>query len=442
MILLVGEDPWSVSVSISTRRGESLSPDMPGKLIMDPGSSALARTPIGDYRDHVRAVIEGALTRADESLSGPFTGVTVAASTNDDLFPIQRTGLSLDPVIDAARRLLESLSVAEREIISFAVDDDYNWRAWHNMHFFLMRHGLGMHEMTAERRERVFDLLRASMSASGFDNARDVMRLNEHAAELTGRHDEYGEFYYWISVFGTPSSNEPWGWQIDGHHLIINCMIVGDQIVMTPDFRGSEPVKAESGQFAGTRVFADEEAKGLRLMRSFDGAQRQIATISPAPPREVITTAQADNLALDRSGVSFTSLATHHQDYLVELISLYTNRIRPGHAEVRLEEVKRHLNDTYFAWMGGCDSGDAFYYRITNPVILIEFDHLPGIIYDNREPTRRHVHSIVRTPNGNDYGRSLLLEHYRRHDHGDPNSTHRQGNPRAEHSSTDHQAEQ
>lgn len=382
------------------------------------GSSALTRTPIGDYPRHVRPIIEGAMERATTSLRGPFTGVTIDGLAAENLFDLTSTGIPTRAIVDAADRFLHALSPDERATAMFEVDDDYHWRSWHNMHFFLMRHGLGMHEMSTEQRGTALDLLRASMSASGFDNARDIMKLNEHAAELTGRHDEYGEFYYWISIFGTPSPTEPWGWQIDGHHLIINCFIVGDQIVMTPDFRGSEPVAATSGKYAGTRVFEAEEAQGLDLMRSLDSTQRAAATLSTAPPREIVTTAQVDNFTLDASGVAFSSLDSSQQEHLVRLVSLYTERIRSGHAEVRLREVKRHLDQTHFAWMGDCGEDDAFYYRVISPVILIEFDHLPGIIYTNREPTRRHVHRIVRTPNGNDYGRSLLLEHYRRHNHG------------------------
>jgi hypothetical protein len=41
-------------------------------------------------------------------------------------------------------------------------------------------------------------------------------------------------------------------------------------------------------------------------------------------------------------------------------------------------------------------------------VILIEFDHHPGIFLDNDEPEPFHVHTIVRTPNGGDYGFGLL----------------------------------
>ena len=394
--------------------------------VTSPGSSALRPTPFSEYRGRARDVVGAAIKRAENSLAGPFHGITVGAARSG-LYPIAGTGVSVAPMIEAADAFLRRLSPAARKAVCFEIGDDYHWRSWHNMHFFMMRHGLPLHEMTDDQRERAFDLMRATMSAAGFDNARDIMRLNCHAAELTGRHEEFDELYYWISLFGKPSPSEPWGWQIDGHHLIVNCLVLGDQLVLTPDFRGSEPVHAKSGRFAGTRVFAEEEARGLALMQSLDAAGRAAATIADVPPREIITTAQVDNLALDAVGLDYAGLSPAQQDRLVELIALYTGRIRPGHAGIRLDEVKRHLHETRFAWMGGCGDDAAFYYRIASPVILIEFDHLPGIIFDNREPSRRHVHTIMRTPNGNDYGRSLLIEHYRRHDHADPASPHRMG---------------
>ena len=69
------------------------------------------------------------------------------------------------------------------------------------------------------------------------------MRLNEHLAELTGLPDEFGEFFYWISIFGSFPPRQPWGWQIDGHHCNINCFVLGDQMVLTPMLLGSEPVR-------------------------------------------------------------------------------------------------------------------------------------------------------------------------------------------------------
>ncbi len=31
------------------------------------------------------------------------------------------------------------------------------------------------------------------------------------------------------------------------------------------------------------------------------------------------------------------------------------------------------------------------------------------------EPSRDHIHTVIRTPNGNDYGKDLLRQHYEHH---------------------------
>ena len=95
--------------------------------------------------------------------------------------------------------------------------------------------------MTDKQRELAFGLLKASLSAKGLKLSQDIMKLNGTLAELANNFDEYGEWLYWITIMGDPSTEEPWGWQIDGHHLIINYFVLGDQVVMSPVFVGSEP---------------------------------------------------------------------------------------------------------------------------------------------------------------------------------------------------------
>ena len=51
------------------------------------------------------------------------------------------------------------------------------------------------------------------------------------------------------------------------------------------------------------------------------------------------------------------------------------------------------------------------------PVLLVEFDRHKGVFLDNDEPEKFHIHIIVRTPNGNDYGKDLLRQHYATHPH-------------------------
>ncbi|HSZ89374.1 MAG TPA: DUF3500 domain-containing protein [Acetobacteraceae bacterium] len=356
----------------------------------------------------------------------PFTGLTTDGAARPGLFPLHRTGISLAPVVSAAESFLATLTPSERDTASFAVESDA-WREWSNIHPYLMRHGVSLRDLTDAQRGAALALVRESLSATGFTTARNVMKLNDHIRELTGRPEEYGEWYYWLSIFGTPSEQQPWGWQIDGHHLIINCFVLGDQIVLTPQFLGSEPVVATSGQHAGTRVFEAEEAKGFALMHALSPEQQVQATIGKDLPMEVFAAAYRDNLTLNYQGIRYDRLTPDQQSLLLDLINVYVGRIRPGHAEIRLDEVEAHLHETWFAWMGNCDAASPFYYRIHSPAILIEFDHQRGIALDNDEPSRNHIHTLVRTPNGNDYGKDLLRQHYEQHDHSHPHTPHRQG---------------
>lgn len=55
---------------------------------------------------------------------------------------------------------------------------------------------------------------------------------------------------------------------MDGHHLVINYFVLGDQVVMTPTFMGSEPTFIAQGEHQGLRTFVDEEQKGLDFYQS------------------------------------------------------------------------------------------------------------------------------------------------------------------------------
>jgi hypothetical protein len=245
------------------------------------------------------------------------------------------------------------------------------------------------------------------------------MRLNETLAELANDHDEYGQWLYWITVMGTPSDKEPWGWQLDGHHAIVNYFVLGDQVVMTPTFMGSEPVSADSGKFKGTIVLQDEQNKGMRLFNALDKAQQAKAVIRGAKgPTENLAQAYEDNLVLDYAGIPASQLAPRQKDLLLDLIAEYVGNMKEGHAKVRMDEVRAHLDRTYFAWIGSASPDGVFYYRIHSPVILVEFDHQSRVapVRDNIA-SRNHIHTVVRTPNGNDYGKDLLRQHRERVKH-------------------------
>ncbi len=70
------------------------------------------------------------------------------------------------------------------------------------------------------------------------------------------------------SIFALPSTTEPWGWQLMGHHLAPNCAVIDGQLVLSPTFMGAEPNFADTGPFAHVHLFQDEENRGLALIRA------------------------------------------------------------------------------------------------------------------------------------------------------------------------------
>lgn len=355
--------------------------------------------------------------RRQPTLDEPFRGVTADGTVVPDLYEIRATGVSTAPVVEAAEAFLATLAAEQTAASTFAVDAD-EWRLWHNIHRY-DRAGISRAEMTDEQEEAAMALLRAGLSLEGFAKARDIMRLNGYLGELTGRTEEYGEGMYHFTVMGTPSTTDPWGWQLDGHHLVINFFVLGDQVVMTPAFMGSEPVAATSGPWAGTRVFGPEESAGMALMRTLDQAQQERAIVGTELPRNVYTAAFNDNTVVPYEGLPAAEMNESQRELLVALIGEYVGNLRDEHAEVWLRDVKEHLDDTYFAWAGGTGDDAVFYYRVQSPVILIEFDHQGGVALDSDGPSRDHVHSVTRTPNGNDYGKDLLRQHHERYAHVD-----------------------
>jgi hypothetical protein len=222
---------------------------------------------------------------------------------------------------------------------------------------------------------------------------------------------------------GKPSATEPWGWQFDGHHCIINYFVLGDQVVMTPHFVGSEPVIAASGKYKGTAILQEEQNQGFAMLQALNEAQRKKAVLNFSKTgNNNLTEAFKDNVVLDYAGVRVSDLSSPQNKRLLELVGMYIGNMDAGHARVKMDEVKRHLNNTYFAWIGGAEADSTFYYRIHSPVLLIEFDHqrpanLARMAADPQKPNRQHIHVVVRTPNGNDYGKDLLRQHYLAHRH-------------------------
>ena len=361
--------------------------------------------------------LKGNFSRGAATAMGePFQGVRTSAGIIDGLYPIRSTGVSTDVIRVAADAFLASLDNIELSRTHFAVDDP-EWRDWSNVDVGIFpRRGLSLEEMDAEQKAAAWQLLEVSLSRKGLEQTRAIMRTEQTLLELNGEPIRYGEEKYYITMMGVPTADGPWGWQLDGHHLVINFFVLGDQVVMTPAFWGGEPVVAQAGKYAGNTIMQPEQDLGLALMQSLGGAQQQAATINREKTRNYpMAAANADNKVQDYEGIRGSDLSSAQRLALLDLIEAYISNLRDPHADVTMAEIAEHLDTTYFAWIGGAEDDAVFYYRVHSPVIMIEFDHQNPVgtqmLNTPGQPTRDHIHTVVRTPNGNDYGKDLLAQH-------------------------------
>jgi hypothetical protein len=353
----------------------------------------------------------------DEGIKQPFVGVHTPDGVRGDLFPNKTTGVSTAPVREAAAAFLATLSPTQLMRTQFRAQDD-EWRRWLNVdNGIYARRGTPLAEMTDDQKESAMALVSASLSVRGLAQSKAIMLTDQALKELNPEMEWiYGPELYYFTVMGTPSATQPWGWQLDGHHLIVNYFVLGDQVVMTPSFWGGEPTRSMHGSTKGNEVLQDQQDRGLALMQSLSAAQRTSATLKPDKTgADLQAGAQRDNLALDYAGLRARNMSSGQRRALAGLIESYVGLMDDGHARVKMDEVIAHLDETWFSWVGRASDDAVFYYRIHSPVILIEFDHQQPVgttaIHSETGPVRDHIHTIVRTPNGNDYGKDLLRQH-------------------------------
>jgi Protein of unknown function (DUF3500) len=391
-----------------------------------PGMSA--RSLVVDSPPPIQVIVDERLA----CLAEPLRGVTTDGTVRPGLYRLDQKAGSTAAISETALGFLDALTREQRTRATFPMDSD-DWRRWINVHMNYFRHGVMLEDLPQPTRELALAVVATTLSAHGMTLARNILRVNELVAEVSGRPDEFGEWPYFMSIFGSPGAGQPWGWQLDGHHLNVNCVVFDDQIVMTPTFMGSEPCRFVDGPLAGVSMFSDEERGGIDLIRSLDTAQQSRAIRYPSimpgdvPPElenlfdgRIEAGACHDNRVLPYQGVPAVDLSDAQRRLLVSLLDTYVGRMADDHATVRMAEVTDHLDETWFSWYGGTGDASPFYYRVHSPVVLIEFDHQKPAnlrhLYPDA-PYRDHIHAVMRTPNGNDYGKDLLRQHYAQHPH-------------------------
>jgi hypothetical protein len=358
------------------------------------------------------------------TFSEPFVGITTEGVAVPNLFA-PAGGRAEDALVAAGRTYFDSLSAEQREAGAVQQIDSQVWREWTNAFPRWKPGGVLLDDLDEEQRTAALALMESSLSPEGYATVRNVMRLDSVLGELIGyMQDTLNEWIYWFALFGEPAPEEPWGWQIMGHHLDLHCFVLGEHTVLTPMFLGAEFCVVDEGPDEGIRVFDAEREDALALIGALSDEQRAEAIVHDSiltadlPPEldhpsngRMKAGAGSDNAVIPYEGTCVAGFDEVQLELLERLIRTHVAALPEAQRELRLAELRRHLKETWFAWIGGTGPDDAFFYKLHSPVLLVEYDCHKGVFLEADEPLPFHTHVVVRTPNGNDYGKALLAHH-------------------------------
>jgi hypothetical protein len=302
-----------------------------------------------------------------------------------------------------AAALLESLDKEQRAACQLPYDSPLrvDW------HFIPKkeRKGLIVRKMNDDQRKAGHALLQTALSKIGYEKSTKIMALEAILAEFEGDKGtwERDPEKYYFTVFGEPKAGQRWGLSFEGHHLSLNFVVQGDEVVSsTPQFFGANPAlvkdKTKTGIKVGTRVLAKEETLAFDLVRSLDDDKRAKAVIDQTAPKEIRNAGSPQPPTDPPAGILSGQLNKDQRKTLQALVEEYCRSMPYDVAEARLAALdKAGFDKVRFAWAGPLKEGIGHYYRVEGPTFLIEFVNTQPDAAGN---PANHIHCVWRDMNG------------------------------------------
>jgi hypothetical protein len=322
----------------------------------------------------------------------------VAAAAGLTLLTAQPASTPGAKMAVAADKFLTSLTPELKQKAAFPYDspERVNW------HFVPLqdkerrptRKGARLEEMTDAQRAAALDLLRAGLSAKGYEQATTIMSLETILADL----EKSGAMvrnpnWYFVSVFGTPSNTGPWGWRVEGHHLSVNVTLdKGEVRSPTPLVFAANPAEVKAGPKKGLRTLPETEDPVKELIASLDAEQQKAARQEKQFP-EIVAKPKA--VVGAPVGLAAGKMTDAQRKTLWKILEGYTGRLP---ADVAAAELKRvtdaGVEKVHFAYcVEENKPGKPYTYRVQGPTFVIEFLNVQA---DSARNPANHIHSAWR----------------------------------------------
>ncbi|MDA1016669.1 MAG: DUF3500 domain-containing protein [Planctomycetota bacterium] len=297
----------------------------------------------------------------------------------------------------AAKAFLTTLSDAQREKASFEFGDKERT----NWHFIPReRKGLPLKELEGEPLRTAHRLIATGLSNAGYDQAVDVMSLEEILYLLEGgereeRRAKRDPQKYYISIFGKPGDSGSWGWRVEGHHLSLNFTLVDGKIASsTPEFFGANPGTIQAGPGREIRVLGAEEDLARQILKLCTPALQKKMWIDKKAPADLRGGGVAQPVLEGGAvGIKFSEMSNDQKKLLGQLLAEYLKNMPADIEAARRAQIKQAgMDDIHVSWWGSSERDEGHYYRVQGPTFIIE--------YNNTQNSANHVHSIWRDTAG------------------------------------------
>ncbi|MGJ8695240.1 MAG: DUF3500 domain-containing protein [Verrucomicrobiaceae bacterium] len=300
--------------------------------------------------------------------------------------------------VAAAEAFLATLSPDEKKQALLPLNDPERHK-WTNVPTKANDGGLRLGDLTKPQLQSAVAFLSTVLSENGYLMARNIMMADDLLIKdeaQAKRRGGFGSANFWIAIFGTPSTTEPWGVQWDGHHVAVNLTIVGEKMTLSPAFIGTQPHKFMLGD-QEIIPMENEIAWAIDLMNSLDEEQRAKAIIGSVRGRMQAGAGQ-DGFIPPTKGLPVSEFTPAQHAKLLKLVGLWVDDLPAKPAAARMAELDAQLKKAHFAWYGPFTPGSDASYHLVGPEIILEYtgQDLGGNPLD-------HIHSIYRNPT-NEYG--------------------------------------
>ncbi|HEY1186835.1 MAG TPA: DUF3500 domain-containing protein [Gemmata sp.] len=299
----------------------------------------------------------------------------------------------------SANAFLATLTPELKKKASFDFNDKHR-TAWYftpqqNKEKKFTRKGARLEEMTADQKKAALALLKTGLSAKGYEQATTIMGLEGLLLELEGPKGAMtrNTGWYFVSIFGEPSSTGKWGWRFEGHHLSVNYTIdKGEVVTGAPMLFASNPAEVKDGSKKGLRALPAIEDHVRALITSLKEDQDKVAKQPKAFPEIKEGQPKADVGA--PVGITADKLTAEQKATLIKLLKAYTDRMPDEFAAAEMKKVTGTPDaKLYFAYSGSAKPGEPYTYRVQAPDFVVEFLNVQA---DSAGNKANHIHSAWR----------------------------------------------